>query len=62
VALSRKPLPAAGARVIAWPRKGSGRVTLKLCRADGSAGEQLFSRRDGEIFKRATRCDWGSSL
>ncbi|MBX9827275.1 MAG: small ribosomal subunit Rsm22 family protein [Xanthobacteraceae bacterium] len=62
VALSRKPAPAAGARVIAWPRKGSGRVTLKLCRPDGSAGEQLFSRRDGEIFKRATRCDWGSSL
>jgi ribosomal protein RSM22 (predicted rRNA methylase) len=62
VALSRKPLPGAGARVIAWPRKGSGRVTLKLCRPDGSAGEQLFSRRDGALFKRATRCDWGSSL
>ena len=62
VALSRRPMPAAGARVIARPRKGSGRVTLKLCRPDGSAGEQLFSRRDGEIFKRATRCDWGSSL
>ncbi|MBX9825278.1 MAG: methyltransferase type 11 [Xanthobacteraceae bacterium] len=62
VALSRKPAPAAGARVIAWPRKGSGRVTLKLCRPDGSVGEQLFSRRDGELFKRATRCGWGSSL
>lgn len=62
VALSRKPAPAAGARVIAWPRKGSGRVTLKLCRPDGSAGDQLFSRRDGALFKRATRCDWGSSL
>jgi ribosomal protein RSM22 (predicted rRNA methylase) len=62
VALSRKPLPAAGARVIARPRKGSGRVTLKLCRPDGSAGEQFFSRRDGEAFKRASRSDWGSSL
>jgi ribosomal protein RSM22 (predicted rRNA methylase) len=62
VALSRKPPPAAGARVIAWPRKASGRVTLKLCRPDGSAGEQLFSRRDGEIFKRASRSDWGASL
>jgi ribosomal protein RSM22 (predicted rRNA methylase) len=62
VALSRKPAPTAGPRVIARPRKGSGRVTLKLCRPDGTAGEQLFSRRDGELYKRASRSDWGSAL
>jgi ribosomal protein RSM22 (predicted rRNA methylase) len=62
VAVSRRPAPTAGARVIARPRKGSGRVTLKLCRPDGSAAEQLFSRRDGALFKHATRTDWGSSL
>jgi ribosomal protein RSM22 (predicted rRNA methylase) len=62
VALSRRPAPAAGARVIARPRKASGRVTLKLCRPDGSAADQLFSRRDGELFKQASRSDWGSSL
>ena len=62
VAVSRKPAPAIGARVIARPRKASGRVTLKLCRPDGSAGDRLFSRRDGELFKRASRSDWGDSL
>lgn len=62
VAVSRKPAMAAGARVIARPRKASGRVTLKLCRSDGSAGEQLLSRRDGALFKRASRADWGSSI
>lgn len=62
VAVSRKPAPAIGARVIARPRKASGRVTLKLCRPDGSAGDRLFSRRDGELFKRASRSDWGSSM
>jgi ribosomal protein RSM22 (predicted rRNA methylase) len=63
VVVSRKPAPsAAAARVIARPRKASGRVTLKLCRPDGSAGEQLFSRRDGELYRRASRSDWGSSL
>ncbi len=62
VAVSRRPPPAVGARVIARPRKASGRVTLKLCRSDGSAGEQLFSRREGEKFKRAARSAWGSSL
>ncbi|MBV8746689.1 MAG: methyltransferase type 11 [Xanthobacteraceae bacterium] len=62
VALSRKPAVAAVARVIARPRKGSGRVTLKLCRPDGSASEELFSRRDGSVFKRASRSDWGSPI
>ena len=62
VAVSRNAAPSTGSRVIARPRKASGRVTLKLCRPDGSAAEQLFSRRDGELFKRATRSDWGDSL
>jgi ribosomal protein RSM22 (predicted rRNA methylase) len=62
VAVSRKPAASAGARVIARPRQASGRVTLKLCCPDGSAGEQLFSRRDGAAYKRASRSDWGSSL
>lgn len=62
VAVSRKPAAVTATRVIARPRKASGRVTLKLCRSDGSASEQLFSRRDGELYKRASRSDWGSSL
>jgi ribosomal protein RSM22 (predicted rRNA methylase) len=62
VAVSRQAAPAAGARVVAHPRKASSRVTLKLCRPDGSAAEQLFSRRDGDLYKRAARSDWGSSL
>jgi len=62
VAVSRRPALTVGARVIAPPRKATGRVTLKLCRPDGQAGDQLFSRRDGALFKRAWRVDWGTSL
>jgi ribosomal protein RSM22 (predicted rRNA methylase) len=62
VALSREPAPQVGARVIARPRKASGRVTLKLCRPDGAAGEQLFSRRNGAAYKRAARSDWGDTV
>lgn len=60
VAVSRYPASPAGARVIAPPRRASGRVTLKLCRPDGSAAVQLFSRRDGETYKRAARSGWGA--
>jgi ribosomal protein RSM22 (predicted rRNA methylase) len=51
----------AGRRVIAPPRRGSGRVSLKLCRDDGQAEEQLFTRRAGEAFRQARRLNWGDA-
>jgi len=62
LAVSRTVGPSAGSRVIARPRKRGGHVTLKLCRPDGSAIEQLFSRRDGARFKQASRLSWGGSV
>jgi ribosomal protein RSM22 (predicted rRNA methylase) len=63
IVASRKAAPQiSGARIIAHPRKGSGRVTLKLCRPDGTAAEQFFSRRNGALFKAAARRDWGDLL
>ncbi|MBZ9997115.1 small ribosomal subunit Rsm22 family protein [Mesorhizobium sp. BH1-1-4] len=62
VAASRQPTGPHPARVIAPPKSGSGKVSLKLCQADGSAGEKLFTKRDGEAFKVARRLDWGDTL
>jgi ribosomal protein RSM22 (predicted rRNA methylase) len=60
LAVSQKPATQAGARVIARPRKAGGHTILKLCRPDGSASDQVVSRRDGALFKRARKADWGS--
>jgi len=62
IAAARAPIVPPQARVIAPPKSASGRVTLKLCRSDGSAGEQLFSRREGETYKAARKLDWGDAL
>ncbi|MGX5800372.1 small ribosomal subunit Rsm22 family protein [Bradyrhizobium sp. Arg314] len=62
LAASRQPAPIRPARVIAPPKGGSGKVVLKLCQPDGSAGERLFSKRDGDVFKAARRADWGDTL
>ncbi|PDQ21168.1 methyltransferase type 11 [Mesorhizobium sanjuanii] len=62
VAASRQPVPSRSGRVIAPPKSGSGKVQLKLCETDGSAGEKLFTKRDGELFKTARRLDWGDSI
>jgi ribosomal protein RSM22 (predicted rRNA methylase) len=62
VAASREPASERRQRVLAPPRAGSGKVALKLCGPDGSAGERLFTKRDGEMFKQARRADWGDAL
>jgi ribosomal protein RSM22 (predicted rRNA methylase) len=59
LAASRTPARATRARVIAAPQPASGRVTLKLCKADGAAVQRLVSRREGDAFKAARRADWG---
>ncbi len=62
IAASRLPSTQRNPRVLAPPKAGSGKVALKLCEPDGTAAEQLFTKRDGERFKAARRADWGDSL
>jgi ribosomal protein RSM22 (predicted rRNA methylase) len=62
VAASRQPATSRPPRVLAPPKSGSGKVALKLCQPDGTAGERLFTKRDGAVFKRARRVDWGDIL
>lgn len=62
LAASRTPAPSHAARILAPPHAGKGRIGLKLCLPDGSASEDMFSKRDGELFKRVRRLDWGDAL
>jgi ribosomal protein RSM22 (predicted rRNA methylase) len=59
LAAARESVQATGSRVIAPPRTGGGRVTLKLCRPDGTAENRLVTRREGAAFKTARRSRWG---
>jgi len=61
LAATREPSLAASARVIAPTRVGGGKVSLKLCKDDGSAEERLVTKRDGELFRWARRADWGDA-
>jgi ribosomal protein RSM22 (predicted rRNA methylase) len=62
IAASRRPGVVPAARIVGPVHSGSGRVRLKLCRHDGTAGELFLSRRDGPAFRRASRLRWGDSL
>lgn len=59
---SRTSDGAKGARVLAPPREAKGRVALKLCRQDGTAGDVLFTKRSGEAYKSARRTGWGDLI
>ncbi len=59
LAASRKPGRAAGARILAPPRQGKGRIDFKLCCADGTLQQRTVSKRDGALFRAARRRDWG---
>jgi ribosomal protein RSM22 (predicted rRNA methylase) len=62
LAVSRHPGEKVQARVLASPRGRSGLVNLKLCNEDGNSSERVVSKREGEIFKKARRVDWGDAL
>ena len=62
LAASRTPAAAGAARILAPPRAGKGRIGLKLCLPDGAATEEIFNKRDGELFRSIRRLDWGDSL
>jgi ribosomal protein RSM22 (predicted rRNA methylase) len=62
LAAAREPSQAAASRVLAPPESATGRVRLKLCQPDGTAGHRLVTRREGEVFKQARRADWGDQI
>ena len=62
LAASRTPAVAHLSRVLTLPDPATGRVKLKLCKSDGSATHRLVTRREGDVFKRARRVDWGDAF
>lgn len=62
LAASRHPAPGREPRILAPPDHGKGRIALKLCRPDGTAAQELFTKRDSDHFRTVRRLDWGDSL
>jgi ribosomal protein RSM22 (predicted rRNA methylase) len=62
LAASRTPPARRASRVLAPPERASGRTRLKVCQSDGSLAHRLFTRREGDAFRRARRVDWGGWL
>ncbi|WP_299444705.1 small ribosomal subunit Rsm22 family protein [uncultured Phycicoccus sp.] len=56
---SREPLSPSLARVLRHPQTRKGMVTLEVCRADGTAGPEVVTKRDRERYRAARDAAWG---
>lgn len=60
--IARKtPVPLPEGRVMHQPQKRSGHVNLNVC-TQGKLVNRIVSKREGEIYKRARKLDWGDTL
>jgi ribosomal protein RSM22 (predicted rRNA methylase) len=48
-----------GSRVLRHPLFRKGMVTMELCRADGSSGQQIVSKKAGPLYRAARDIEWG---
>lgn len=62
IAASRHPPLPVAARVIAPVQVRGGTVSLKLCEQNGTASQNLLSKRDGARFRQARRLVWGDCV
>ena len=46
-------------RILRHPQKHSGHLELVLCAPDGHLQKKIISRRDGDIYKKARKWEWG---
>ena len=61
LAVTRSPAGRAEARIIRHPRTDKGRISLELCARDGLRRLDVH-KKDGELYKRARKADWGDAF
>lgn len=62
VAVSKRPCELPYARVLRHPLKKSGHMILTLCTADHGKQIKTLSKKDGDLYKKARKLEWGSDI
>jgi len=55
----RDPVTPATGRVLRHPQVRTGMVRLEVCRADGTAGTEVVTKREREAYRAARGTRWG---
>ncbi len=65
VAVKQMPqvaLQATQGRILRHPQKHSGHLEMTLCSIDGTLEKKVISRRDGDLYKKARKLEWGDLI
>jgi ribosomal protein RSM22 (predicted rRNA methylase) len=60
-AMRGAPAPPVGGRILRHPVHRKGMVLLRVCAADGSAGAETVSKRQGDRYRAARDLSWGDA-
>lgn len=61
MAFSKMPVKRCDSRILRHPQINSGHVKVKLCTENGIE-EKIYSKKDGEVYKRIRKLDAGETL
>jgi ribosomal protein RSM22 (predicted rRNA methylase) len=59
--VARQPHQLASARIVHSPQKNKGHVRLQVCR-EGKIETTIFSKKQGDLYRKATRLKWGDEI
>lgn len=62
VAFAKQPQMLPEARILRHPQHHSGHTEFVLCHAEGSIVRKTISRKQGEIYKKAKKLEWGDTF
>lgn len=61
IAFSRMPIEISNSRILRHPQINSGYVKVKLCTENGIE-EKVYSKKDGEVYKKIRKMDAGETI
>lgn len=61
LAVTKNKCPLPESRLISYPKKHSGHVSLKLCK-EGKIQWVNFSRKQGDLYRQAKKAEWGDDF
>lgn len=61
IAVAKTDIHPAESRILRHPQKESGRISLRLCTAEG-VQDKVVTKKQGELFKRARKADSGDAF
>jgi ribosomal protein RSM22 (predicted rRNA methylase) len=59
---TQSPVQPSLGRILRHPQKHSGHLEMTLCSLEGNLDKKVISRRDGDLYKKSRKLEWGDLI